>query len=66
MRKPKAKYIHDCKRCQFIGKYEKMDLYVCNQVTGPSVILRYGDEGSEYMSYPLQILLQPFQARKEI
>lgn len=51
----KKNYTHDCESCIFLGDYEfdgtKYDLYFCSQMQFvPTVIARYGDEGSEYMS----------------
>lgn len=51
----KPQFEHDCERCIFLGNYsgdwyEKADLYWCNPTTGPTVIVRYGDDGPEYSS----------------
>ena len=40
---------HDCDHCHFLGHHEGHDLYVC-QSAHPTVIARYGDDGSEYLS----------------
>ena len=45
-----TRFEHDCKRCAFLGQYEEYDLYFCPQNGIPTVIARYGDEGSEYTS----------------
>lgn len=47
--KEKPQYTHDCNNCIFLGQYENFDLYYCN-ITNETVIARYGNEGSEYMS----------------
>lgn len=47
----KPRYTHDCEKCMYLGNFEKYDLYWCMQgVNIPTVIARYGDEGSEYTS----------------
>lgn len=54
----KPQYKHDCDNCDFLGKYERdgnitdhnFDLYFCTQGDLPTVIARYGDEGSYYLS----------------
>jgi len=48
-------YQHDCARCIYLGRYldkptnRWRDLYVCKS-SGTTVIARYGNEGSEYVS----------------
>jgi hypothetical protein len=42
-------YTHDCKSCVFLGRHKCHDLYFCDQ-TIPTVVARFGDEGSEYTS----------------
>lgn len=63
---------HDCDRCQFLGRFEfdgplsdgttehfKSDLYVCpEQVLGPSLIGRFSDDGPDYVSSPMEIVVQ--------
>jgi len=54
-RTEKPHFIHDCERCIFLGNYsgdwyDKADLYWCKPTTGPTVIVRYGDDGPEYSS----------------
>ena len=44
----KPKFDHDCDNCQYVGNFKEYDLYFCN--TTPTVIARYGNEGSEYAS----------------
>lgn len=55
----KPRFVHDCSRCKYLGSLFLRvsdcpgwyDLYSCDQSgTMPTVIARYGDEGSEYMS----------------
>lgn len=56
------RYSHDCLRCQFHGRYEQdgttYDLYVCpSSVLGPTAIARYGNDGSDYLSMDIAVLL---------
>jgi hypothetical protein len=44
------RYIHDCKKCVFLGCYEEYDLYVHWDDCEKSVIARYGNDGSQYIS----------------
>lgn len=47
----KPKFKHDCQQCVSLGRYENHDLYFCRKSAGlPTVIARYGNEGSEYTS----------------
>jgi hypothetical protein len=46
-------FVHDCKRCTFLGNHNGFDLYHCLQGgvhQMPTVIARYGDDGSSYKS----------------
>lgn len=43
-------YRHDCVACTFLGCFRGHDLYYCEQHGLPTVIARYGDEGSAYTS----------------
>jgi len=39
--------------CEFLGQYKDKDLYICpGDAVGPSVIVRYGAEDSNYHSEP--------------
>lgn len=45
------RYKHDCKRCVFLGRHERYDLYFCDQGGGlPTVIARYSSDGPDYIS----------------
>lgn len=53
----RPKYKHDCPRCTFLGRNKdselgSVDLYHCEQafINTPTVIVRYGSEGREYVS----------------
>ncbi len=53
---------HDCYRCRFMGRVvgrRQYDSYWCENAIGGSAILRYGDEGEEYDSYPATVLGNP-------
>ena len=61
----KPQYQHDCKRCHFLGPYSdqesatEYDLYVCQNLAHPTLttlLARYGDEGSNYASSPVDVL----------
>lgn len=43
-------YKHDCDKCVPLGEYKGMDLYFCNDITGPTVIARYSDFVPDYKS----------------
>lgn len=49
-----ANYKHDCDKCVFLGVFhgdERVyDGYFCNQNSISTVIARFGDEGSQYLS----------------
>lgn len=47
MKKPQ--FTHDCSNCQFLGQDKEHDYYYCNSRL-PTVIARFGSEGSEYAS----------------
>jgi len=44
------KFKHDCSACTFLGHFNENDLYHCTQSVSPTVIARYGDNGSAYSS----------------
>ena len=53
-------YTHDCEACISLGTYEvskgdyegKYDLYYCPaDIFGPTIVVRYGNEGPEYYSF---------------
>lgn len=45
------RFKHDgCKDCRFVGQIGEYDLWFCNGVIDDVVMLRYSDEGSEYLS----------------
>jgi hypothetical protein len=45
---------HDCTNCTFLGHYFDHDVYICKGATRSSIIGRYGNEGSQYASSPLE------------
>lgn len=46
-----AVFKHDCGACVYLGHWDGHDLYYCAvQVTGPTVIARYGSVGPDYKS----------------
>ena len=47
----KPKFIHDCAQCKFLAHKDGHDLYFCEQNGfGPTVVARYGNDGSDYTS----------------
>jgi hypothetical protein len=50
------KFIHDCDTCQFLGRYQKHDLYYCPKCAEGTVIARYGNHGPDYRSMPISML----------
>ena len=46
-----SRFSHHCDNCTFLGIHGKFDLYYCETAKPlPTVILRYGDHGSDYNS----------------
>jgi hypothetical protein len=48
---------HDCKKCSYIGTLDGKDVYGCDDIGGPTVVLRYGSRGEEYQAYPVWLLV---------
>lgn len=52
-------YKHDCGCCEFLGPYREYDLYWCPQVqvdgSNQTIVARFGDEGPEYASLPIEL-----------
>lgn len=48
------RYRHDCTTCVYEGRFGRYDAYYCAAGDTPhnTVVLRYGDEGSQYKSRP--------------
>lgn len=57
---PAPRYTHDCDACKYLGVYLDYDLYYCGG--DPTVVARYGDEGSEYTSSMISLLTEPHRA----
>lgn len=59
------RYKHDCGACVFIATVyeggEFQDAYVCPGDNG-SVILRNGDDGPDYASWPIRMVTEDFMA----
>lgn len=56
------RYTHDCPDCEWRFQSGAFDMYFCARADtdmGGSIIARYGNDGSEYASYPLAILFRP-------
>ena len=61
MRTPTPMFEHDCDECAYLGTIHAaarpegfVDLYRCD-AHGATVIARYGDDGPEYSSAPLDM-----------
>jgi hypothetical protein len=48
-----ARYRHDCRQCNLIGQLLRDDVYICTNEG--SLILRDGDAGPEYSSFPVEV-----------
>ncbi len=44
-------HIHDCECCNYVGSSKEHDIYYCDGLLEPVMIMRYGSEGHEYKSY---------------
>lgn len=48
-------YKHDCSECTFLGTeslaYTPVDIYVCNQIGSPTIVIRFSSEPSEYTTW---------------
>ena len=47
-----SRFTHDCDSCAFHGRLGKYDVYRHND----TIILRHGNDGPEYLSYPAAII----------
>ncbi len=61
---------HDCTGCIFMGQvsYAKgyYDAHYCaDEVAGPTIVLRYGDEGHEYISATVETIREYIEIRGE-
>lgn len=51
------RYTHDCKACQFMGRWDEHDVWVCpKEPMGPSVIARQSDDPPDYASGPIKVM----------
>jgi len=44
----KPNFVHDCDCCEFLGTFNKHDLYFCS--SEHTVVARYGSDGADYTS----------------
>ena len=55
-------FTHDCDECTFLGRDNDtntdtpVDMYFCEQKGLPTIIMRYGNKGSEYTSAPIKLI----------
>lgn len=57
----KPRYQHDCLKCVYRGQINQYDIYTCsNSIDDCSVIARSSDEGSDYWSSPISMMLPPY------
>jgi len=74
----KAKYIHDCELCTFLGTItypaplsdktaplRNADLYHCFDSLGGTVIARFSSKGSNYASAPVSIVKEHYIGMRE-
>jgi len=47
------KFEHDCDRCQWIGHRNEQDWWFCPSCDGGTMLKRYGDDGPDYGSMPV-------------
>ena len=58
----KAQYTHDCDSCTFLGRdidtgsNTQVDMYFCPQGSLPTIVMRYGNEGADYTSAPINVI----------
>ena len=61
----KPKFQHDCSNCEYLGTFFDLDVYLCRSrsanVLGGSLIARHGDDGPDYASTPICVLLDQFE-----
>lgn len=52
-------YKHDCDKCTPLGEWRHYDLYICqtDKEYTTTVIARYGSDGPQYASFPVDVLL---------
>jgi hypothetical protein len=48
---------HECSYCEYLGDFNGIDMYTCQNSLGYSYIARYGNEGREYASMPTNMVL---------
>jgi hypothetical protein len=58
--KMNPKWTHDCNKCKYLGSMfvlsDTLDWYTCGVGFDKTVIARYGDDGPEYWSKPVNIM----------
>ncbi len=61
------KFIHDCYMCQFVGRHKGQDLYT-HKGSKPTYLLRYGDDGQDYVSGKTFLRTEPqlYEKTKEL
>ena len=57
------RYIHDCQDCTYLGKYEEYDLYYCNNTILPVYVVRFGNDGTNYVSMPPKYIALALDSR---
>lgn len=63
---PFPRYKHDCSKCYFLGHHNEYDLYFCpEQVTGPTVIARYGIDGDYCSGMSFAETIEPLGIAKQ-
>jgi len=59
------RFTHDCGTCKPLGTWGEFDLYHCPGSFGGSVIARYGSEGPQYASYPVDVFRSAYIAEPQ-
>lgn len=44
------RFEHDCPNCTYLGEVDEADAYACPQCGIPTIVLRTGNDGPEYLS----------------
>ena len=62
MENANPQFTHNCDSCTFLGAdidtdtKTEVDMYFCSQNGIPTIIMRYGDNGEDYISAPISVI----------
>lgn len=51
------KFQHDCNDCKYLGTFFNLDVYLCSKSGRGSIIARFGNDGPDYYSSRISVLL---------